>query len=102
MSKLEANEVRRIARLARLSLSDADVERLAVEMAEVLDHFEEIDQAVTGSGRGIRERGLEERTRRDEPASDALVRPPSKIAPDWRDGDGFFVVPSLEALREDA
>lgn len=100
MSKLDASEVRRIARLARLSLSDADVERLALEMAEVLDHFEEIDQAVTRSGRGIRERGLAERTRPDEPASDTLLRPPSAIAPDWR--DGFFVVPSLEALREDA
>jgi aspartyl/glutamyl-tRNA(Asn/Gln) amidotransferase C subunit len=100
MAKLDASEVRRIARLARLSLDDVAVERLAEEMAEVLDHFEEIDQAVAESARGIRVRGLAKRTRSDEPASDPLLRPPSAIAPDWR--DGFFVVPSLEALREDA
>ncbi len=100
MTKLDVSEVRRIARLARLSLDDEDVKRLAIEMAEVLDHFEEIDQAVAaGSARGIRERGLAEKTRSDEPGSDPLLRPPSAMAPDWR--DGFFVVPSLEALRED-
>jgi aspartyl-tRNA(Asn)/glutamyl-tRNA(Gln) amidotransferase subunit C len=100
MTKLDMSEVRRIARLARLSLDDADVERLAGDMAEVLDHFEEIDQAVAASARGIRERGLAKRTQPDDSGSDALLRPPSAMAPDWR--EGFFVVPSLEALREDA
>lgn len=100
MTKPNVSEVRRIARLARLSLEDEDIQRLAEDMAVVLDHFEEIDEAVAASAQGIRERGLAERTRPDEPGSDPLLSPPSALAPDWR--DGFFVVPSLEALREDA
>ena len=39
---LERAQVLHVARLARLELSDADVERMAAELSKVLDHIEKI------------------------------------------------------------
>lgn len=36
---IERDEVRHVARLARLQLSDEEVDRMAVELAGVLDHI---------------------------------------------------------------
>jgi aspartyl-tRNA(Asn)/glutamyl-tRNA(Gln) amidotransferase subunit C len=41
---IEREEVRHVARLARLALSDAEVDRLAVELASVLEHIATINQ----------------------------------------------------------
>ncbi len=39
---LERQQVDHVARLARLELSDAEAERMAVELSKVLDHIEAI------------------------------------------------------------
>ena len=39
---LDRDQVLHVARLARLELSDADVERMAAELSKVLDHIEKI------------------------------------------------------------
>ena len=39
---LDKAQVLHVARLARLELSDADVERMASELSHVLDHIEKI------------------------------------------------------------
>ncbi len=96
MSRLERDEVERLARLARLALDEADLERLSVQMASILRHFEELDAAGALGAPRIQERGLGERTRQDRPDADPLRFGPERNAPDWR--DGFFVVPSLKAL----
>ena len=41
---IEREEVRHVAALARLQLSDAEVERMAVELAGVLEHIATIEQ----------------------------------------------------------
>ncbi|MGA2758262.1 MAG: Asp-tRNA(Asn)/Glu-tRNA(Gln) amidotransferase subunit GatC [Solirubrobacteraceae bacterium] len=41
---IEREEVRHVARLARLALSDEEVDRMAVELAGVLDHIATIEQ----------------------------------------------------------
>ncbi len=41
---IERDEVRHVARLARLELSDEEVERMAGELAGVLDHIATIEQ----------------------------------------------------------
>jgi aspartyl-tRNA(Asn)/glutamyl-tRNA(Gln) amidotransferase subunit C len=41
---IEREEVRHVARLARLQLSDEEVDRMAVELAGVLDHIATIAQ----------------------------------------------------------
>ena len=45
---LERAQVLHVARLARLELSDADVERMAAELSKVLDHIEKIRELDLG------------------------------------------------------
>jgi aspartyl-tRNA(Asn)/glutamyl-tRNA(Gln) amidotransferase subunit C len=46
---LTADEVRYIARLARVALSDDEVERLGAELSSILDHFTVLDEIDTES-----------------------------------------------------
>lgn len=89
-------EVERIARLARLRLSPAEAERLALELSRVLEHVEMLAHLdvtrLTGVG-DMTEWSVPLEPR-GEP--DPLTRPFEASAPDWR--DGFFAVPRLPAL----
>ena len=44
---LSSDEVRHIARLARVALTDAEVERLREELSGMLDHFSVLEQIDT-------------------------------------------------------
>ena len=41
---IEREQVLHVARLARLRLSDEEIERMAVELSKILDHVETINQ----------------------------------------------------------
>ena len=41
---IDADEVRKVARLARLQLSDEEIEPMARELSSVLDHIEKIGE----------------------------------------------------------
>lgn len=95
MTGIDEEEVRRIARLARLELDDDEVGRLVEELGRILDHFDELreldpDEASTPG----HERGS---LRPDVPSSDRMTAGPERMAPDWR--DGYFVVPRLPDMR---
>lgn len=108
MDELDRDEVERVARLARLHLTDGEASSLAREMASILGHFEEIRRrgsdgtapgATAGGAPGAagpEGSGL----RRDEVDPDELRSPVPEMAPEWR--DGHFVVPRLEALSGSA
>lgn len=104
MSGVDAAEVRRIARLARLELADEEVERLAGEIGGILRHFEALAD-VDPDGLDAADFRPAPRLRRDVPDPDPLERPLEELAPEWR--GGLFVVPRLSSLearsgREDA
>lgn len=104
------SEIRRIARLAGLSLTDREVAELAADMSTVLGHFREMRRREAGDGGGTVEAepgggGVPGHTadarardvlRSDDPGPDPLRRRPEAVAPEWR--EGFFVVPQLAAL----
>jgi aspartyl-tRNA(Asn)/glutamyl-tRNA(Gln) amidotransferase subunit C len=96
MSDIDRNQVRHIAKLARLELDTDDLDRLGAEMASILSHFEELSEVELVHEKGPADRGLAPRLRDDEVNSDPLAFPPSEMAPEWR--EGFFVVPRLPAL----
>ena len=90
-------DVVRIAELARLRLSDGEVDRFTGQLNSILGHMDalaELDaeaaeveaQAAPDAGTPLRD---------EDAAPDALERAPRDIATDWR--DGFFVVPRLAA-----
>lgn len=115
MTGVDREQVHRVARLARLELSEEEVERLAEELGRVLSRFADLEAAESGEGpprvgRGEPGTGAggtppngddpggEPPPRPDRPGADSLARDPGSLAPEWR--EGFFLVPRLEALGE--
>jgi aspartyl/glutamyl-tRNA(Asn/Gln) amidotransferase C subunit len=96
------DEVRHVARLARLRLDDAEVERMTRELSSILDHFEAIrDLPVEDTPPLAIAAERADPLRPDEPGtSDPLCDPPSAMAPEW--ADGFFLLPRLPALEVEA
>lgn len=91
------DQVRHVARLARLRPDDAEVERLTRELNSILEHMDELAEADVGGVDAVG--GVAEGAaplRMDEPGADPLVRPVADLAPAW--ADGFFTVPRLAAL----
>ena len=93
---IEREEVRHVARLARLQLSDEEVDRMAVELAGVLDHIATIAQldldAVEPTSHVV---AVENALRDDEPQPSLPREQALAGAPAVAD-DGF-AVPSPQA-----
>lgn len=97
---IDRAEVLSIARLARLSLTDAEVDGLTADLGGILDHMQELADASLEEADRANEASSAAPLREDQVAPDALHRHPEQIAPDWR--EGFFVVPRLAALDDSA
>ena len=94
---VDREDVRRIAELARLRLSEAEAEALGRDLSEILEYVDTLSSvsvddagAVDPTEGGAPERGPGERN------PDPMAEPPTHYAPDFR--DGFFVVPSPPSL----
>lgn len=92
------SEVDRIAALANLSLSDAEADRLTVELSGILDHIVALGTDDETSPLPSSHDDDRDATTRPDRSLDPLASPPASFAPDWR--DGFFAVPRLPALGE--
>lgn len=117
MSGIDREQVRRVARLARLELSTDEVERLAGDLERVLSRFRELEAAEAADGEEAGEEAggdgdaaagpspeapedADSALRPDRPDADPLARQPGEMAPEWE--NGFFLVPRLPALGEAA
>ena len=96
MSTLTRDDVLRVANLARLELSEAEAERMAAELAQILDHVEALQaldtEGVVPTAHAI---PLATPMRDDEPAPGldpdvALANAPR------REGDAFAVPKVIE------
>ena len=88
------NDVRRIAALARLGLSDDRVPELQRELNGILAHMEalsKVDTSAVCGSEGVSSGGTWLRT--DEGPPITLALPKETFAPAMR--DGFFLVPRL-------
>ncbi|HSK19224.1 MAG TPA: Asp-tRNA(Asn)/Glu-tRNA(Gln) amidotransferase subunit GatC [Longimicrobiales bacterium] len=96
-------EVRAVARLARLSFSDTELDRMAGDLRDILAQARALRTIAASPAAGADAALAADESaavgenaaalRDDVPGSDPLAVPPSYIAPDWR--DGFFAVPRL-------
>jgi aspartyl-tRNA(Asn)/glutamyl-tRNA(Gln) amidotransferase subunit C len=95
---IERDEVLRLARLARLALEPAEVDRLRHELEAILGHVDvmrELDLHDTPPYSSAVEHAAPLRS--DTPGADALAQDPAAMAPAWR--DGFYTLPRLETHR---
>ena len=96
---ISLEEVRHIAALARLGISDERARIAAVELSSILDHMQVLSQVDTRGQTDLQspaEKGMPLRADQGPPI--ALRRPLASFAPEMR--DGFFLVPRL-ATHED-
>ena len=94
---VERDEVLRIAKLARLRLSERELERMTADLNSILEHVDqlrELEEEAPGAGDG-RQEGPS--TRPDEAWGGERGLDPSRSAPEWR--DGFFLVPPPPGLH---
>ncbi len=90
--KIDQDEARRIATLARLEFDEAGLDRMAAEMTVILGYIDQLREAdVTGVGvaAGVKATPLRE----DRPHASLSPDDVARNAPQWR--DGFFVVPPV-------
>ena len=97
MTRMDEDEVRRLAELARLELSDEEVRRLAGELGDLLDDLHRLGEVEADHPEAPEEEGV--RLRPDAPSSEPLARRPETCAPEWR--DGFFLLPRIEAMDDE-
>lgn len=94
------DEVRHVAMLARLGLTDERAQALARDMNTILEHMSVLEKVKT---EGVREFVTEGDAgmplRRDEGPAAPLNAPASSFAPEMR--EGLFMVPRL-ATHEDS
>lgn len=90
-------EVLRIAELARLRLTAEEIDRLTVELNDILGHMEVLAEVDLS---GVPAMGLaaewEAPVRDDVPGVDALAFALEEMAPEM--AEGFFTVPRLAAM----
>ena len=93
---IDREQVLHVARLARLELSDDDVERVAEELSSILDHVERISELdLEGVEPTTHVVALENVLRSDEPRPSLPREKALEPAPD--PADGAFRVPSPQA-----
>lgn len=94
---IERRDVERIAELARLRLSDGELDRFTTQLGSILGHMDRLAELDSEGLRPETARGPEAGTplRAEDAPPDALALSPAQMAPDWR--DGLFVVPKLAA-----
>ena len=90
--KIDQDEARRIATLARLEFDDAGLDRMAAEMTAILeyvDQLREIDVTAIDAAPDVKPTPLRE----DVPHVSLERTEVARNAPRWQ--DGFFVVPPV-------
>lgn len=96
---VDLDEVRHIASLARLGLTEERARAIAVELSSILDHMDvlsKVDTAGKAEIAGVGAAGMPLREDKGPPIP--LTRAPEAFAP--RVQDGFFLVPRLSTHEE--
>ncbi len=91
--KVEKEDVRRTAELARLTLSDDELSLLAEQLSTILEHMDALATAPAEDPGADDQPQQQAPVRPDVPGADQLVVSPEVMAPAW--ADDFFTVPRM-------
>lgn len=90
-------DVAHIARLAEIQVDPAELDTLVTQLNRIVDYVAQLDEVPVADQVAAFQAGPDAvRLRPDEVRPTPLRRPPSAMAPDFR--DGFFVVPRLDSM----
>ena len=92
--QLSSDQVKHLARLARLDFSDDEITRLATELTVVLDYFQQLSTVDT-TGVGFSDRAVARKSElRDDIVDESLAQQEALANAAERD-DEFFLVPKV-------
>ncbi len=91
-------DVLHVAALARLRLSQPEIEQLTLQLNDILAHVAELAEADAAGVEPEPATTWPARLRDDTEPPLPLAFPPSKLAPAWE--AGFFTVPRLAAMEK--
>lgn len=94
MNRLSAEEVRHIARLASLDLTEGEVERLRDELSELLAHFQVLQEVDTCSMLPMAQVGVEWDVTRPDTTLPSL-RQEDVLASASQEEDGFIKIKAV-------
>ena len=93
------DEVLHVAKLAELAVREDELRRLVEQMSRIVEYVATLDEVPTDSQVETFRAGPESAPlREDVEATIPLARPPSAMAPEFK--DGFFLVPRHEAMED--
>lgn len=96
--RVNLDDVRHVARLARLALTDAQAHALVTDLNTILEHMDVLTSVDTKGAREYASAHAAAPLRADRGPAAPLAARPESFAPVMR--DGFFVVPRI-ATHED-
>ena len=88
---IDANEVRRVARLAELAVTEDELPALAAQMNRIVGYVAQLEDLNDDGAGALRSGPPALRLREDVVAPWPMMRGPEANAPEFR--DGFFLVP---------
>jgi len=97
--KIGTGDVRHIATLAELEISEAELPSLAADMERIVTFVEQLPDIPAGVRASVSVGPSALRLREDVVDPVPLSRPPEENAPAWR--EGFYVVPALDGLGDE-
>lgn len=102
MAKLTKDEVLHVAKLANLSLSEAEVEKFATQLSGVIDHIGQLSEVDTaGVEPTSQTTGLENVSRDDKVVSDASLSQEQATSGTDKTYNGYFKVEAILKERTD-
>jgi aspartyl-tRNA(Asn)/glutamyl-tRNA(Gln) amidotransferase subunit C len=93
---LERSDLLRVAQLARLELSESELEQLTRDCRAILQYFGALRELDVSNVEPWSPAGDGTPLRDDRVDPDPLLLAPEQLAPAWR--EGFFVLPRLPAM----
>ena len=98
--KIGENEVRHVAKLAELAVTDEDVPLLARQLAGIVALVAQLDSVVLAGDRTAVVLGPDRLPLREDTVDPIpMARTPAQMAPAFQ--DGFYVVPKLGGMSEE-
>ncbi|MCC7134313.1 MAG: Asp-tRNA(Asn)/Glu-tRNA(Gln) amidotransferase subunit GatC [Gemmatimonadales bacterium] len=95
---ISGDDLRRIARLAELDVTPAEIDRLAAEVDEIVGYVGQLADLTDRADEGFLPGPARAALRPDRVDPTPLERPPADIAPEFQ--EGFFLVPRLPAMED--
>jgi len=102
MSELSKKDVKHIAKLAKLKLTESEISKFSKQLSEIITYVEELNQADTSNIEPTSQTtGLENVTRKDEITSEEILTQEEALSGAKKDHNGYFVVDAVLTQKDE-